>query len=182
MLEQTIAKALQKKYTYSGNVSSEDLGGLLTKVLGTIVAEQKFAGIDVPIEYHISEMNVSVQSGKAKVTCTMLVHNPINATLKFRYTLENHPFKEKLCLTDNHVEISEITRSFDFAAKVALKVMDVRQIVLDQLRNPNAVIRRVLPVHLSKQGFEGRIACVGMQIQPDDTIAVTINADKYAVH
>lgn len=183
-LEQQIAASLKKKSLYSGRVSSDELGSILIKVLETIIEEQKFAGIDVPIKYQVSEMNVRIDRGKADVHCTMQILAPIKATIKFRYTLENDPLAatKKLRLHNNHVEVHEITSTFDFAAKMALKVMDVKQIVRHHLSDPNGVIHRVLPTHLRQQGFNGKIAAVGLEILHDNSIAIAISSDQQKLH
>jgi hypothetical protein len=183
-LEQQIAAALTKKNAYAGKVSSDELGSILTKVLETVVTEQKFAGLDVPVKHTVTAMDVAIERGKAYVACVMQIHAPINATLMFDYALENDPKRptRRLRLHNNHVEIQEMTGTFDFAAKMALRMMNVKQIVMQQLSNPNKLIRRVLPVHLVRQGFQGRICDVGLQILPDDTIAISITGDRGMVH
>jgi hypothetical protein len=179
-IERQIAASLKRSGSYRGKVSSDELGAILTKVLYSMVEEQKVAGINVPIHHNVSDMNVAIDGGAAAVSCAIQVRNPINARIKFNYVLENDHTSDgkRLKLRGNQVDVEEITRPLDVSAKVALKAMGVRQIARQELRDPNGIIQRVLPAHLREQGFHGKLADVHLVILDDDTVGVFIAAEK----
>lgn len=181
-IEKRIAESLSRTGEFSGSLDADDLALILRKVLFTLVDEQKVAGLDVPITHNVSRMDVSIADCEVSVFAEVHIHEPIVGFITFRYTLENDPRArgQKLRLKDNHVEVSEITKPLDFAAKLALKIMNVRAIALHELHDPNAVIVRTLPEQLLPYGFEGDIETVDLEILRDDTLLVGISVDGQA--
>ena len=149
--EEMIARSLNKKGEYRGHLTSDQLSVILRKVLFTLVAEQKVAGMDVPIVHNVSATDVTMSRREARVFAEVHVHTPVTAFIQFRYCLENgNPGSSKsLRLKGNQVEVKEITRPLDFGAKAALRIMAVRNIALRELRDPNAVAL----VELSRAGW-----------------------------
>lgn len=169
-IERRIAEALNANGQYEGYMSCDDLGVIMRKVLFTLVDEQKVGGVDVPITHNVTDMQVEIADGEAHVACELHIHSPIKAFIRFEYTLINDPQNpgKKLSLKDNQLTVTEITKPFDFAAKTALKIMGVRNIALDELKNPNYVIQRTLPGQLRQLGFDGELTTVELAINDND--------------
>ncbi|MBI5668865.1 MAG: hypothetical protein HZC41_12735 [Chloroflexi bacterium] len=177
--EHKIAESLQKRGEFQGNLTSEQLSIILRKVLFTMVGEQKVAGFDVPIVHNVSAMKVDIRQCEAKVFAEIHVHSPIIAFIQFRYVLENDRRSggKKLRLKDNCMDVKEVTRPLDLAAKAALAIMGVKQIALRELADPNAVIQRTLPPQLGRIGFQGRLAQVDLELLNDNTMWVYVAGD-----
>lgn len=169
-IERRIAESLVSQGCYEGCMSGDDLSVIMRKVLFTLVDEQKVGGVDVPITHNVSDMRVEIADGQAHVACEIHIHNPIKAFIRFEYTLVNDPQApgQKIILKNNHLNVTEITKPFDFAAKTALKIMGVKGIALAELKNPNNVIRRTLPDQLRQLGFEGELTTVELAINDHD--------------
>lgn len=179
LLEKRVARALINNGEFLGVFTAEDLAIVMRKVLYTLVAEQKVAGVDVPLVHNVTRMEVSIAGCEAAVSCELHIHAPIQAFITFDYVLENDSEANsgRLLLKGGQVEVREVTRPFDVTARAALKVMGVRRIALKDLNNVNALIRRTLPPQLRPHGFEGELAVVGLELQPVGTMAVYLAAD-----
>jgi hypothetical protein len=174
--EEKIAESLKKRGEFQGNLTSEQLSMIMRKVLYTLVAEQKVAGIDLPITHNVSAMKVDIARREANVFAEIHVHSPIIAFIQFRYILENDPrnSNKKLRLKDNCMDVKESTRPFDLGAKAALALMGVRHIALRELTDPNAVIQRTLPPQLERLGFYGLLNRVDLELTDDNTLWVQV--------
>jgi hypothetical protein len=178
--EKRVAEILQKKGEFRGELSSDQLSLIMRKVLYTLVAEQKVAGFDVPIVHNVTAINVRMGQHEARVFAELHVHSPITAFIQFRYCLENgsqSPGK-RLRLKGNYVEVKEVTRTFDFGAKAALRIMGVKHIALRELSDPNTLIRRTLPPHLKPYGFQGALTQVELELTDEDTMLVYLVAKR----
>lgn len=174
-VEKRIADCLLEDGEFHSALDSDMLGAVLRKVFYTLVAEQKVAQFELPIVHNVSEMNVAIVGREARIAATVHIHQPITAFIKFRYTLENDPQTPKrLRLKNNKLEVEEVTRAFDVAAKVALKVLGVEKIARQELSNPNAIIARTLPPQLQTHGFTGKLSIVELEFTADDSLEVKL--------
>ncbi|MCA9910175.1 MAG: hypothetical protein KC519_16065, partial [Anaerolineae bacterium] len=57
-IEERIAEALRKRGSFAGELTATDLEPILSNVVFTLVDNQRFAGIDLPIVHNISRMQV----------------------------------------------------------------------------------------------------------------------------
>jgi hypothetical protein len=175
-IERRIAVCLAEFGEFDDTLDAEDLALILRKVFYTLVGEQKVANLDVPIVHNVSEMSVAIVAREARIACTVHIHEPITAFIKFRYTLENHPHHPgtRLRLKNNKIEVNEVTRAFDVGAKVALKVLGVERIARHELSDPGGIIKRTLPAQLQHHGYAGTLVSVELQFTEDDRLAVVI--------
>lgn len=175
--EENIAQALKQEGQFDGHLSGDQLSVIMRKVLYTLVAEQRFAGFDVPIVHNVTAMEVRIARREARVFAEVHVHSPITAFIQFRYTLQNDPRHpgHKLQLKNRQVEVKETTRPFDLAARAALAILSVRQIALRELSDPNAVIQRTLPPQLARLGFQRPLAQIALELE-DSAMRVFIAA------
>lgn len=175
IIEKQIADCLADFGEYRDTMDAEELGLVLRKVFYTLVGEQKVGAFDVPIVHNVSEMDVIIANCEARVRCTVHIHEPITAFIKFRYTLENHPQQpNRLRLKNNKLEVEEITRAFDVGAKVALKVMGVEKIARHELSDPNGIIKRTLPAQLRRHGYTGDLTDVELEFTRDNRLSVAL--------
>ncbi|MCL4249318.1 MAG: hypothetical protein KJ065_14315 [Anaerolineae bacterium] len=176
-IEHRIADALRKRGAFAGELTATDLEPILSNVVFTLVDNQRFAGVDLPIVHNISRMQVSIQRQYADVMCEVHVHEPIAAFILFQYSLENDPNQAgKLRLKGGTIQVKETTRRLDIAAKAALRVLNVRAIALHELRDPNDVIRRTLPPQLAAHGLDMLLDCIELAFVPNDRLHVTLKA------
>jgi hypothetical protein len=174
-IEQTIADALKKRGEFRGDLTTDQLSVMMRKVLFTLVAEHKVAGIDVPIVHNVSTMDVAIADRAVNVFAEIQVRSPIDAFIQFRYTLENSPADnpyKRLRLKNNDLDIKEITRTFDVPAKAALKIVGVKHVAIRELSNPNALIQRTLPPQLEPHGFRGSLSRVELELTDEGTMRV----------
>lgn len=175
-IENQIASSLIHYGEYCGQISSHDLGVILKKVLYTLVAEQKVAGFEVPLVHNVSQMDIKIADCEALIRSEVHVHAPVTAFIRFKYTLENVPGAPRLRLKKNSLQVEEITKPFDFAAKVALRVMDVERIARHELSDPAAVILRTLPEQLLHYGYDGLVSVIDLQFLKDNSLSVFMKA------
>ncbi len=177
-VEQHIADTLRACGAFEGDLTSRDLEPILKNVVFTLVDEQRFAGIDVPITHNVSQMQVEIVAQQANVFCEVHVHAPIVAFLQFTYTLENHPkVSGKLRLKGGDVVVKENTRSLDFAAKAALRILNVRAIARRELSEPNEIIRRTLPVQLERAGIKAKLDRIELTFNGSGSLHVLLTLD-----
>lgn len=176
-IEHRIADALRKRGSFAGELTATDLEPILSNVVFTLVDNQRFAGVDLPIVHNISRMQVSIQRQYADVMCEVHVHEPIAAFIQFQYSLENDPNRAgKLRLKGGTIQVKETTRRLDIAAKAALRMLNVRAIALHELRDPNDVIRRTLPPQLAAHGLDMLLESIELAFVPGDRLQVTLKA------
>lgn len=158
-IEARIAAALREDGEFIGDLNARDLKPILSHVLYTLVAEQKIAGIDLPINHNISQMQVMMHDDGIDIFCEVHVHEPVTAFVRFSCTLENAPGSQpaNLRLKDDRLDVEEVTRRFDLGARTALKMLNIPRIARRELSDPRGVILRTLPEQLAKQGFHGTI-------------------------
>ncbi len=175
-IEQQIADALNEHGIFEAELNAEELAVIMRKLLYMLVAEQKVVGVEVPIVHNVSKMDISIDDSEAEIACEVHIHSPLVGFIQFCYTLENADDDEdagRLQLKDNALTVKEITRPMDMAAKLALRIMNVRAIALHELSDLGALIRRTLPEQLQEHGFEGQIDGVQMTLR-DDMLAVRL--------
>ena len=172
-IEQQIAESLTEDGVFEAELNAEELAVIMRKLLYMLVAEQKVAGVEVPIVHNVSKMDISIGDSEAEIACEVHIHSPLVGFIQFSYTLENDENEGHLQLKDNALAVKEITRPMDMAAKLALRIMNVRAIALRELSDLGALIRRTLPEQLQEHGFEGQIDEVEMILQ-DDVLAVRL--------
>jgi hypothetical protein len=175
-IEQQIAESLTESGVFEAELSAEELAVIMRKLLYMLVAEQKVAGVEVPIVHNVSKMEIDIANSEAEIACEVHIHSPLVGFIQFSYTLENADEDEdegRLQLKDNALAVKEVTRPMDMAAKLALRIMNVRAIALRELSDLGALIRRTLPEQLQEHGFEGQIDEVLMTLQ-DDVLVVRL--------
>ena len=175
-IEQQIAESLTESGVFEAELSAEELAVIMRKLLYMLVAEQKVAGVEVPIVHNVSKMEIDIANSEAEIACEVHIHSPLVGFIEFSYTLENADEDEdegRLQLKDNALAVKEVTRPMDMAAKLALRIMNVRAIALRELSDLGALIRRTLPEQLQEHGFEGQIDEVLMTLQ-DDVLVVRL--------
>jgi hypothetical protein len=175
-IEQQIAESLTESGVFEAELSAEELAVIMRKLLYMLVAEQKVAGVEVPIVHNVSKMEIDIANSEAEIACEVHIHSPLVGFIQFSYTLENADEDEdegRLRLKDNALAVKEVTRPMDMAAKLALRIMNVRAIALRELSDLGALIRRTLPEQLQEHGFEGQIDEVLMTLQ-DDVLVVRL--------
>ena len=178
IIEKRIANSLNADGEFSANIDSGELGLILRKVVFMLVGQQKVANFDVPIVHNVTQMDAKIVGSEARIACEVHVHQPIIAFLRFKYTLENDPDSDgtQLRLKHNRIDVQEITRPFDFGAKLALKMMRVEHIAHLELSDPNGIIKRTLPPQLLAQGFAGALGDIDLEFNGDNTLRVYITA------
>ncbi len=179
-IEKRIADALDADGEFNSEVDSEELGLILRKIVYRIVDEQKVANLSVPIVHNITQMDSRIVGGEAQVACEVHVHEPIIAFIRLKYTLENDPRASgtRLRLKNNHVDVREITRPFDVGAKLALKMLRLERVILHELSDPNALIKRMLPEPLVQQGYMGAVSDVELSFNGSNTLHVYITGER----
>lgn len=175
-IEQRVVQALNENGEYHGHISEEELVPILSNVLYTLVAQQKVAGVDVPIEHNVTQMSVHIEKQEIRVFCELHIHSPIKAFIKFKYRLINDPAANpsNLRLKNGDIQVEEVTRRLDFKAKTALKVMNVRRIAMHEMSDPARVIKHTLPEQLVRHGFDGTLSRIDLEITPQNTLDVSI--------
>ena len=177
-IEQRIATALNETGEYQGTLNARELTPILKHVLFRLVAEQKVAGFNVPIVHHVSQMQVAILNQEIQIFCEVEVQQPVNAFIRFSYSLENAPGSPKnLRLKNNQLDVEEVTRRFDFSAKTALKMMNVAKIARTELSDPAAVIQHTIPSQLAAQNFYGTVNTIEISITEQNTLWVHLIAD-----
>lgn len=171
-IEQLIAESLIGSGAFEAELTAEQLSVIMRKLLYTLVAEQKVAGVEVPIVHNVSKMEIDIADSEAEIACEVHIHSPLTGFIQFSYTLENED-EGRLQLKDNALVVKEITRPMDMGAKLALRIMNVRAIALRELSDLGSLIRRTLPEQLQEHGFEGQIDEVEMTFQ-DEMLAVRL--------
>ncbi len=179
-IEQRIAEDLIESGTFHERLTVGELTVIMRKLLYMLVARQKVAGIDVPLVHNVSRMDVNIHDLEAGVQCEVHLHSPVTGFIQFRYTLENDPRSpgERLRLKKDEIEVKEVTKPFDVAAKLALKIMDVRAIALREMSDLNGLIRCTLPEQLEVYGFKGNVKHVLLELMDDDTLRVYLAVER----
>lgn len=175
-IEERIADGLSAKGLFQAHLTAAELEPILSNVLFTLIEEQRFAGLSVPVKHVVNTMRVEIGNSIAAVLCEVTIHEPIAADIRFRYDLVNNDLSEPANLKlRNGLDVREQTRRFDLGAKAALAAMNVKRIALAELSDPARVILKTLPPRLAEHDFNGRLKCVALKLK-DDTLHVTIKS------
>lgn len=179
-LEHEIAEALAADGEFHAEIDDADLALILRKIIYRLVDEQKVGSVSVPIVHNISQIDARINGSAAVIACEVHVHEPIIAFIRLKYALENDPNSRgtRLRLKDNRLEVREITRPLDVAAKLALKMLRVEHIIRQELSDPNGLIKRMLYQPLEEYGYTGAVHDVELAFNGDRSLRVFITGEK----
>jgi hypothetical protein len=166
-IEAKIAKALMNNGRFKDKIDSDELATILRNVVYAIFAEYKIGGREVGLLHNVPTMKVHINNSQAAVGFIVHIHKPIVAFLKFQYTLINDPVSviPNLRVKSGSLTISEHTRRFDIKAKAALAAINVKNLAIEEMADPAAVIVETLPAQLERLGARGELKTVQLTLK-----------------
>jgi hypothetical protein len=160
------AQALKEKGVYQRELTAQELAGIMSGIVTSLTQGQEAVKASVPA------MTVKIEKAKGIVGGSVKVEKPIQATIKVNCALDNDtaPNRIKLAGLDIQTEAG-------FAAKLALKAVNIEGKAREALRDPNQALGLALASQLEPRGV--KLTGVGLHFN-EQTLAVNLRGQAAA--
>jgi hypothetical protein len=158
------AQAIKDVGEYQKELTAQELASIMLGIVIGLTQGQETITASVPA------LTVKIEKAIGTVVGTVSVEKPIHAVIKVNCVLDNDaaPNRIKLAKLNLHQEAG-------FAAKLALKVVDIEGKTKKALRDPNQALREVLASQLGHRGV--RLTAIGLHFN-EHTLAVNVRGES----
>lgn len=157
------AVALKEKGAFSKQLTSQELGQMMSSVIEGLLAGQNAVKATVP------PMGVRIERSRGIVAGAVQVENPIKATIRLNCVLGNDTTLQGIRL-----ENLDIQQEAGFLAKAALKAANIDGQARNLLRDPNQALKKALNMQLRPRGVE--LTGIGLHFQ-ENTLGVNLTGN-----
>ena len=148
------ATALRQTGRYECRLTGSELARILASIVQGLLAGQGRVRAADP------EMSVVIQNSRGVGSGTVTVQSPISATIRMHTVLENAAEPSRIRLDDLKVQ-----QEAGFAAKIALRALDVEGRARTALSDPNRALEIALVSQLATRGV--RLTTLGLHFDGD---------------
>ena len=160
------AVALREKGAFSKQLTSQELGQMMSSVVKSLLAGQNAVRATVPT------MDVRIERSKGTVAGAVQVESPIKATIKLNCVLGNDTASQGIRL-----ENLDIQQEASFLAKATLKAANIDGQARKLLKDPNQALGDALDKQLRPRGVE--LTGIGLHFQ-ENTLGVSLSGNPIA--
>ena len=139
-----VAEAIKNTGTFQKDLSPEELSEIMRGVVKGFLAGQD------KVKARVSAMSVKIENERGTVAGSVEVEEPIKATISVNLTLGNDTRPNRLTVLDFDIQ----EEAAGFAAKLALKAIDIEGKAQEALRDPNQALEMVLGSQLKPKGVK----------------------------
>ncbi len=176
-IDREVALALLSESQFHHHFTGEELHFVFANIIYTLVDLQKFAGLSVPLTHNVASIGVDIQYPRISVSTLLHIHSPIKAFISIDFKLANHPDRPgALCPVKGTIRLDEITARFDFFAKSALRMIDIKGLITEELQDPSQAVRKTLPPRFRMYGFDGDIRDVYLEVTQENALHVRLTS------
>lgn len=155
-----VANALREAGHFEKELSAQELSQIMSGVITSLTAGQEAVRASVP------EMQVQIERARGVVAGSVRVEKPIKATIKINCALANDTAPQRLRL--DGLTIQQEAR---FAAKMALKAVNIEGKAREALKDPNRALGLALGSQLEPRGV--RLTGLGLHFN-ERTLAISL--------
>ncbi len=157
------ATALRLNGHYERRLTGAELARILASIVQGLLAGQSKVRATDP------EMSVVIQNSRGIGSGTVIIQSPISATIRMRTVLENAAEPSRIRLDDLNVQ-----QEAGFAAKIALRALDVEGRSRTALSDPNRALEIALASQLAARGV--RLTTLGLHFD-EDALALDLRGE-----
>lgn len=154
------AQAIKETGGYRREITAKELSSIMSGVIVDLVQGQEVIKASVPV------INVKIEEAKGIVNGNVKVEKPIQATINVNLILGNSTELNRIKLDELHIQ-----QEADFAAKLALKTVNIEGKARETLKDPNQSLGLVLASQLEPRGV--KLTEVGLHFN-EQTLAVNL--------
>lgn len=159
------AEKLKAGKSYNKDLSGQEMSEIMKSVIDGILTDQKAVRASVPL------MNVDIKNQEGIVRGTVQVESPIKAVVDIRCVLGNSDKEGVLKLVD-----LEVNEKAGFAAKVALKAVNIENKARNALQNPNKALLQAMDAQLRQKGAKAEE--ISLSFQENDTLSIALEGSR----
>lgn len=155
-----VAFALKETGVFQRELSAQELSQIMSGVIASLTAGQETVRASVP------NMEVQIEKAKGVVNGAVRVEKPIQAIIRVNCTLANDIDPQRLKLDGLNIQ-----QEAGFAAKMALKAVNIEGKAKQALKDPNQALGLALGSQLKPRGV--KLTGLGLHFN-DRTLAVSL--------
>jgi len=161
------AQKIKETGSYSRELSAQELAGIMSGIVNGLTSGQEAMKATVPT------MNVKIEKAKGMVAGSVRVAKPIQATINVNCTLGNDVRPNRLKLDGLNIQTEA-----GFAAKMALKAVNLEGKAKEALQDPNQALGLALASQLEPRGV--KLTGVGLHFN-ETNLAVSLTGTSIVV-
>jgi len=154
------AQVLKEKGIYKRDLTAQELANIMSEIVANLTQGQESVKASVP------SMAVDIVKAKGTVAGVVKVEKPIQATIKVSCALDNGTVPDRIKLAG-----LDIQTEAGFAAKLALKAVNIEGKAREALRDPNQALGSALASQLEPRGV--KLTEVGLHFN-EQTLSVDL--------
>lgn len=154
------ASQIKETGSFQKNLTDKELESIMQSVVQGLMTGQEKVKASVP------SMQVKIAGQQGIVDGSVRLEKPISATINLRCTLGNDAASDRLRLVG-----LDVKEEAGFAARIALKAVNIKGKAEDKLRDPNQALFAALGSQLETRGV--RLTGIGLHFQ-ENSLAVTL--------
>jgi hypothetical protein len=157
------AQAIKERGSYQRELTAQELAGIMSGVVTGLTQGQESVKASMPT------MDVRIENAKGIVNGSVRVESPIKATIKVNCALDNDAAPSRIKLAG-----LDIQQEAGFAAKLALKAVNIEGKAREALRDPNRALELALGSQLKSRGVN--LTGLGLHFN-ESTLAVSLRGE-----
>lgn len=157
------AQAIKERGSYQRELTAQELAGIMSGVVTGLIQGQESVRASAPI------MDVRIENAKGIVNGSVKVEKPIQATIKVNCELDNDSAPSRIKLAG-----LDIQQEAGFAARLALKAVNIEGKAREALRDPNRALGLALGSQLEPRGV--KLTGLGLHFN-ESTLAVSFEGE-----
>ena len=158
-------EALKTQGEFQRDLTSSEVGGIMRGVVSGLLTGQDMVEASVPT------MGVEIKDKKGRVAGTVEVRKPIKASIGINCVLGNAEGR------DDRIKLVglKLTQKAGFAAKMALRAINLEGKAREHLRDPNRALASVLSGQLKERGI--KLTGIGLSFTEEDALKVALKGE-----
>jgi hypothetical protein len=135
------AQTIKERGSYKRELTAQELAGIMSGVVAGLLQGQESVRASVPL------LDVRIENAKGIVNGSVKVEKPIQAIIRVICALDNDAPPGRIKLAGLNIQ-----QEAGFAARLALKAVNIEEKIREALRDPNKALRLALSSELEPRG------------------------------
>jgi hypothetical protein len=154
------AQTIKEIGSFQRNLTPQELADIMSVIVAGFIQGQESISASVP------RLDVRIANAEGIVNGSVRVEKPIQALIRVICVLDNDPVPGRIKLAG-----LDIQQEAGFAARLALKAVNIEDKIREALRDPNKALKHALSSQLTPRG----VLLTGLSLNfSDSTLAVSL--------
>jgi hypothetical protein len=161
------AQTIKKIGSFQRDLTAQELADIMSGIGAGLIQEQESISASVPL------LDVRIENAEGIVNGSVKVDKPIQALIRVICVLNNDTVPGRIKLAG-----LDIQQEAGFAARLALKAVNIEDKIREALRDPNKALRLALSSQLTPRG----VLLTGLGLNFNDSILAVSLEGKPVLH